>query len=98
MGYVYGNINVLLPMTWPFTLNRHCEQICLTHFQISDVLSSTTIGASALVPNQGWVIFGGYQSSLLTSQKLQSLNGTWEEGPNLFRNDTDNNNCAVQVT
>jgi hypothetical protein len=67
-------------------------------FQISDTLSSSTLAASVLVPNRGWFIFGGDPSSLLTSQKLQSLSGNWSAGPNLFQNTFDSYLCGVQVT
>ena len=50
-----------------------------------------------MVPNQGWVLFGGYQSTLLTAQKLQYLSGTWKAGPNLYQSTIDSRTCGVQV-
>ena len=67
-------------------------------FQISDILSSSELAASVLVPNRGWFIFGGYESTLLTSQKLQTLSGNWSAGPNMFQSTYDSYQCGVQVT
>jgi hypothetical protein len=53
--------------------------------------------ASVLVPNQGWFIFGGYGSKLLTTQKLQTLSSKWTAGPNLYQNNNDFGHCGVQV-
>ncbi len=63
------------------------------------MIFSTSIGASVLVPNYGWVIWGGYDGTTLshTSQKLQTLSGKWTAGPNTYQNLTDFFNCAVQV-
>ncbi len=76
-----------------FFLNKKIKQF----FQISDILSPSELAASVLVPNRGWFIFGGDPSSLLTSQKLQSLSGNWLAGPNLFQNASDSYLCGVQV-
>jgi hypothetical protein len=41
------------------------------------MLSALTDAASGLVPNRGWFIFGGYNSSLLRMQKLQTVGGNF---------------------
>ncbi len=66
-------------------------------FQKYDILSEAILATSVLVTNRGWFIFGGDQSSLLTSQKLQTLSGNWSPGPNLFQNTIDSYLCGVQV-
>ena len=51
-----------------------------------------------LVPNQGWVIFGGGPQEVKTSQKLSSADAEWVEGPKLFVEDVnDHGLCALQV-
>jgi hypothetical protein len=55
------------------------------------------VAANVLVPNNGWVIFGGYANTLLTTQKLFTLSDSWITGPSLYQNATDFNNCGVQV-
>jgi hypothetical protein len=60
-------------------------------------LSPTTVAANVLVPNNGWVIFGGYANTLLTAQKLQTLSGSWTAGPSLYQDLADYFNCGVQV-
>jgi hypothetical protein len=47
---------------------------------------------------QGWVIFGGGPKDFATSQKLASVDGAWEVGPELYTGDiSDHGLCAVQV-
>jgi hypothetical protein len=53
------------------------------------MLTPLTVAASVLVPNQGWLIFGGFGSSLLTTQKLQATSGSWTAGPDLYNNEND---------
>ncbi len=65
------------------------------NFQISDVLSALSLASSVVVPNYGWVIFGG--NSLTTTQNLQTLSGNWTAGPNLYQDTRDSSNCVVQV-
>jgi hypothetical protein len=60
-------------------------------------LDPTYWAGSVYVPSQGWVIFGGLLSSLLTAQKLPSIDGKWEAGPPLYQNLIDNQHCLVQV-
>ena len=50
-----------------------------------------------MVPAQGWLIYGGADSSLTTAQQLKKLDGKWEAGPALFEGKPDRNNCLVQV-
>jgi hypothetical protein len=59
-----------------------------------------------LVPNRGWVIFGGFGgfdpvTGMPLSQKLQTVSGKWVAGPNLYQagydSDSDAYNCGVQV-
>jgi hypothetical protein len=61
------------------------------------MLTPLTVAASVLVPNQGWLIFGGFGSSLLTTQKLQATSGSWTAGPDLYNNENDYEHCGVQV-
>ena len=61
------------------------------------MLSKTFYAGSVLVPSQGWLIYGGADSTLPTAQQLKSLNGKWEAGPALFEGKPDRNNCLVQV-
>jgi hypothetical protein len=61
------------------------------------MLTPLTVAASVLVPNQGWMIFGGFGSSLLTTQKLQATSGSWTAGPDLYNNENDYEHCGVQV-
>ncbi len=64
---------------------------------MSNTLSPSDYAGSVLVPNYGWVIFGGFQNRLLTTQRLQSLSGKWESGPNLYQSKSDWYQCCVQV-
>ncbi len=58
------------------------EQIILFYFfKISPLLASFAYAGSAVVPSQGWFIFGGRGNFLETSQRLRSLDGVWEAGP-----------------
>ncbi len=75
----------------------HSEFRSKSNFQISDVLSESRSGASVLVPYYGWVIFGGIGNSLSTTQKLQTLIGSWTVGPNLYQNESDYGSCGLQV-
>ena len=54
-------------------------------------------GASAYVPSEGMIIFGGAGNKLETFQKLKSLDGAWEQGPDFFESAADYFHCAVQV-
>jgi hypothetical protein len=67
----------------------------LINFQISDILSESNTAPSVLVPNRGWVIFGG--NKLPTSQILQTLSGNWTKGPNMYDARNVYGNCGVQV-
>ena len=66
-------------------------------FKISDLLAPAFWAGSALVPSQGWVMFGGYGNSLTTAQQLKSADGKWETGPSLFEESPDFYHCVVQV-
>ena len=62
------------------------------------MLQPISWAGDVLVPNQGWVIFGGGPKEETTAQKLTSVDGTWEEGPQLFtEGSSDHGLCAVQV-
>ena len=68
-------------------------------FQISNLLSTTYYASGAYVPSQGWALFGGYRPySLPTSQILKAIDGEWEKGPFPYLNQTDTNQCVVQVS
>ena len=69
----------------------------INFFQISDALSPIRTAASVFVPSRGWVVFGGYGSTLLTAQKLGALNGTWQAGPNMYQDVNEFSMCGVQV-
>ena len=55
-------------------------------------------GASAYVPNEGMIVFGGAGNKLEAGQKLKSLNGSWEQGPDFFESAADYFHCVVQVS
>ena len=57
------------------------QKIFFNCFKISPLLGPVAFAGSAVVPSQGWFIFGGSLNQLNTSQKLQSLDGIWEVGP-----------------
>jgi len=52
--------------------------------------------SSVNIEGQGWYLFGGFRNNLKTSQKLESLDSTWEEGPDVLEKDIDGQ-CVVQV-
>jgi hypothetical protein len=96
LSYLFNSSDSIvlnLNYTWRF----FCNQQNKTIFQISDISSYAVLATSVLAPNRGWFIFGGYESTLLTSQKLQTLSGNWSAGPNLFQNASDSYLCGVQV-
>ena len=49
-----------------------------------------------MVPDEGWVLFGGSMSKSL--QVLDSIDGAWMEGPPMDNDAVDTNLCVVQVT
>jgi hypothetical protein len=52
--------------------------------------------SSVIVPGKGWHLFGGYESTLSNAQRLQTLNGNWDQGlPSIYQ--IDYIQCAVQV-
>jgi hypothetical protein len=58
----------------------------------------TAYGSGVVVPNVGWVIFGGLSSCLPTAQELVALDSSWQPGPLLpVPNDPDYSGCLVQV-
>ena len=65
--------------------------------KISGMLAPTFYAGSALVPGQGWLIYGGMYTNLTAAQQLKSLDDQWETGPALFGGKPDRNNCVVQV-
>ena len=71
-------------------LNRTWEQI-------EDLLSPTYYAGNVLVPSKGWFIFGGV-STLTTSQWLASIDGKWQNGPDLNENRTDLYQCVTQIS
>ena len=61
------------------------------------MLSPSGVAATVILPNQGWIIFGGFDNALTTAQKLRTLDGQWEAGPRLYQSTSDYFSCAVQV-
>ena len=61
------------------------------------MLSKTLYAGSVLVPSQGWLIYGGSETTLTSAQKLVSLDDKWEAGPDLFEGKPDKSPCLVQV-
>ena len=58
----------------------------------------TAYGSGVVVPNVGWVIFGGLYSCLPTAQELVTLDSSWQRGPLLPHFfDPDWFACSVQV-
>jgi hypothetical protein len=58
----------------------------------------TAYGSGVVVPNVGWVIFGGRSSCLPTAQELVTLNDNWQPGPLLPEPYVaDYFGCLVQV-
>jgi hypothetical protein len=55
----------------------------------------TSNAASVFVPSNGLFVFGG--NYLKHSQKLASLDGQWEKGPNLYQDEKIDGACIVQV-
>ena len=54
---------------------------------------------SVYVPTHGWLLYANNHALSLSSvtQQLNSIDGRWIKGPNLFQNKTDNWGCIVQV-
>ena len=63
--------------------------------QIQSLLTVTTDGSGAVVPGQGWLIYGG--NDLSTSQKLVHINQAWTNGPDLPGRLKVTGTCVVQV-
>ena len=49
-------------------------------------------------PGRGIFSFGGWASSITTSQQLSTIDGAWTYGPNLYQLQSDYGHCAVQVS
>jgi len=62
---------------------------------MSDLAAPIWISNGIYVKNQGWFIFGGDGSNDPQAQKLDSLNGQWMFGPNLYV--YDHGHCYFQV-
>ena len=65
------------------------------NFQIKSINYGVSDGASVLVPDQGFLVFGGNSEKI--SQKLKSPESTWTNGPALFQDAAVTGHCAVQV-
>jgi hypothetical protein len=66
--------------------------------QISDLIVPINAKDSSLqVKSQGLLIFGDTENSLKYSQKLSSIDGTWEAGIPLFEEKPLPRVCALQV-
>ena len=54
---------------------------------------------SVYVPTHGWLLYANNLDLSLSSatQQLNSIDGRWIRGPNLFQNKTDGWGCIVQV-
>ena len=44
-----------------------------------------------------WFIFGGDKSALDKSQGLDSVDGAWQLGPDLYQQRIDSAHCTIQV-
>ena len=60
-------------------------------------MSPSYDAGNVLVPSHGWFIFEGQRTTWTTAQKLESLDGVWQTGPNLYQNRTNEGHCLVQV-
>ena len=69
----------------------------LTLFQISELASVTNRAGNTQVQKLGWFLFGGFKSNLTQAQQLENIQGQWQLGPPLFKNETVNGQCVVQV-
>jgi len=60
-------------------------------------LIETAYDASSVhIDGKGWYLFGGVGNFLNTSQKLESLDSTWKEGPAVLEKGISGQ-CVVQV-
>ena len=52
----------------------------------------------AVVPSQGWLLYGGTESVLTTSLKLNAIDALWTNGPDLYQQTPFNGQCIYQVS
>ena len=57
----------------------------------------TKYPSDVIVPEKGWLFFGGFRTTLTTSQWLPSLGGVWQPGPPLYNNVPVHSQCNLQV-
>ena len=74
------------------------NQLSIHFFQTNNLRGSSYYAAHALVPGHGFIVFGGIAVPMVYTQQLTNLTATWQFGPNLFNDEPNNRQCAVQVT
>ena len=50
-----------------------------------------------VVPNKGLFSFGGVYGTLINAQRLPAIDGSWELGPYLYKQQIDYDECVLQV-
>jgi len=59
------------------------------------LIQSASYASSVNIKGRGWYLFGG--NYLNTSQKLESLDSTWKEGPAVIHKYGIEGQCVVKV-
>ena len=75
---------------------NHCLTFAL---QIASLIAGVEFGKSVYVPSVGWAVFGQLGNKLNRSQVLPTLDGEWQEGPELAGpNAHKASQCMFQVS
>ena len=86
---------IIISRLWDVFTRWSSPKLSNIFSQIQSLVKATTDGSGAVVPGQGWLIYGG--NDLSTSQKLVHINQAWTNGPDLPGRVKVTGTCVVQV-
>ncbi len=78
-----------------FSAIDFCSYCFIMISKIADLLEPEVWAGNALIPTEGWVIFGGLGNDLTKSQKFSE--NQWQLGPDLVNKQPTGVQCVTQV-